>query len=89
MKKLNLKELKIYKDLSKIDFVVCDGTKEVANFIYNNSGGLANHALALKLYNSDGVVEINEEEEELLMESVNRLKPSVIDAINLKLNEPE
>lgn len=82
MKKINVTQAKIYKDLSKKDFAIFDIKNELANFIYNNTNGLKYHSFAMKLYNSNGIVEINEEEEELLNEIKSELKPCIIDAID-------
>lgn len=86
MKKLNLKELKFYTNLSKEEFVIYNIQQEISNFIYKNMIGIAFHAFALKIWNSDGVVEINEEEEKLLKEVMNYLKPFVIDALEEQLS---
>lgn len=103
--KINLKELKIYKDLSRREYttyengapvldrdgnrvpnyIVCDGAKQMANFIYNNMPGLPYHALSIKLYNANGPVVLNEEELNLFMQAVNMTTPKVIDAINERI----
>ena len=82
MKKINLTAVKIYKDLSKKEFVTADIREELSNFIYNNTNGIQYHALALKMYNSDGIIEIDENEEKLINEMKEGLKPCVIDAID-------
>lgn len=88
MKNLDLKNIKFYKDLSKKEFILFDASKELANFIYTNMTGIAYHALALKIWDSDGKVELDEEEEQLLWDVVNRyLKPCVIDAIKEQLQQ--
>lgn len=84
---LNLNELKVYKGLDKKDYVTCNGAKEIANFIYNNAAGLPYHALAIKLYNSEGIVQLDEEEEKLLVTAVNLAIPAVIDAISERIKE--
>lgn len=87
MKKIDLSKLKVYKDLSRTEYVFCDGTKEIANFIYLNGNGLKDLALALKLYDSNGPIELNKEEEELLIENVNKLSPCAIEAVNKRIEE--
>lgn len=87
MTTLNLNKLKIYKSLDKSDYVICDGAKEVANFIYNNMNGLPCHALAIKLYNSEGIVQLDQDEEKLLMDAVHSLTPAAIDAISERIKE--
>ena len=81
MKKINLKKLTVYGSIDKTNRMICDITKDLADYIYLNTNGIANHALALKIYNSEGTIEINEEEEELLKQDIQSLKPCVIDAI--------
>lgn len=87
MKILNLKELKLYTDLSRENALEYDGSKEIANFLYMNMTGLSYHALALKIWNSAGPVEIDESEEKLLREAMNYMKPFVIDALEEQLKE--
>ncbi len=87
MKILNLKELKLYTDLSREKSLKYDGSKEIANFLYMNMIGLSYHALALKIWNTSGPVEIDESEEKLLREAMNYMKPFVIDALEEQLKE--
>lgn len=84
---LNLNELKVYKSLDKKDYVICDGAKDIANFMYNNGAGLPYHALAIKLYNSGGIVQLDDEEEKLLVNAVNLAIPAVIDAVSERIRE--
>lgn len=105
MENINLTNLKVYKTMSKTDFmvddfgneiadsagnkiknfIVCNGAKQIANFIYSNMNGLAYLALSVKLYNSGETFDLNEEEKELFMTALGMVSPMVIDAINERI----
>jgi len=45
---------------------IIDATKDVAGMIYNRGTGLAAHALAIKIFNSGGEVDLDENEINLI-----------------------
>jgi len=80
--KINFKEIKIYKDIAKTKVAVVDIQEEVANDLYEKGQGIGFHALALKIYNADGEIELDDKEYELLMAYANQMcTPAVIDAL--------
>ena len=80
--KINFKEIKIYKDIAKTKVAVLDIQEEVANDLYEKGQGIGFHALALKIYNADGEIELDEKEYGLLMAYANQMcTPAVIDAL--------
>ena len=80
--KINFKEIKIYKDIAKTKVAVLDIQEEVANDLYEKGQGIGFHALALKIYNADGEVELDDKEYGLLMAYANQMcTPAVIDAL--------
>ena len=82
MVKINFKEIKIYKDIAKTKVAVLDIQEEVANDLYEKGQGIGFHALALKIYNADGEVELDEKEYGLLMAYANQMcTPAIIDAL--------
>ena len=66
--KINFEEIKIYTDIEHKTMVRLDMKKKIANDIYNHGQGIDFHALALKIYNSQGEIELSEEEYKLLMD---------------------
>lgn len=80
--KINFKEIKIYKDIAKTKVAVLDIQEEVANDLYEKGQGIGFHALALKIYNADGEIELDEKEYGLLMAYANQMcTPAIIDAL--------
>lgn len=56
--------------------------EEVANDLYEKGQGIGFHALALKIYNANGEIELDDKEYELLMAYANQMcTPAVIDAL--------
>jgi hypothetical protein len=88
MVKINFKEIKIYKDIAWTKYEVVDMQDEVANAMYEKGQGIKFHALALKIYNAKGEIELDEQEYGLLMAYANQMgTPAVIDAFNALKNK--
>lgn len=87
MKKINFEKLEVFTDITKTKKVEQDVKTEFANFIYKNAAGIEMHALALKIYNSEGETEYNEKECELIKAVSRSLAPFFIDAIDNKLKD--
>lgn len=64
--KINFKNFPVYTAIDKEAVVQRDIAFIVSNGIYTNIPGIQAHALALKIYNSDGEIELNEQEASLL-----------------------
>ena len=80
--KINFKEIKIYKDIPKTKIALVDIQEEVANDLYEKGQGIGFHALALKIYNADGEIMLDDKEYGLLMAYANQMcTPAVIDAL--------
>lgn len=88
MVKINFKEIKIYKDIAKTKSEVVDMQDEVANAMYEKGTGIKFHALALKIYNAKGEIELDEQEYGLLMAYAEQMgTPATIDAFRAIKNE--
>ena len=82
MVKINFEDIGIYTDIERKTMVRLDMKKKIANDLYNHGQGIAFHALALKIYNSQGEIELSEEEYNLLMDYVRQMgTPAAIDAL--------
>lgn len=81
MKKINFEKLELFTDIAKTNKVEKNVKNEIANYIYTNGSGIEMHALALKIYNSEGETEYNEKECELIRAASHSLAPFFIDAI--------
>lgn len=87
MKKINFKQIEI-TDISGLRKSKGDAREEFANLLYTGCNGIAAHALALKIYQSEGAVEITEAEETIIMSvAEQRCTPAFIDGIRKQLEE--
>jgi hypothetical protein len=86
MKKINFKEIDVYTDISKTKSVKGDARKEFANLLYTSCDGIDAHSLAFKIYESDGEIEITEQQEAIILRlAEQRCTPAFIDGIRKQL----
>lgn len=79
--KINFKKITVYKDIAKTKVEVIDMQDEVANALYEKGVGIGFHALALKVYNAQGEIELDDKEYGMLMAYANQMStPAIIDA---------
>ena len=90
MAKVNFKALQVKTSLKGDNIVTVDGAADIADIIYAQGRGIAAHALALKIYNSDGEVELTGDEAHIIEEIVGCVcAPYHIDAIMSQLKTEE
>lgn len=64
MKKLNLKELKVFTDYKRQNYETGDSREIIGNYLYNNvPWSEINESLIEKIRESDGIIEISSTEE--------------------------
>ena len=82
MKRINFKRFEIFTGIKRTTSLVSDIRKDLANMIYTRFVGLEAHALAYKIYGSEGELELNDEECKLLLAFVEQqASPSLIDSM--------
>ena len=81
MKKINFRNVVVYTDIQQTKKLVVDMHIDFANIIYQQGSGIQAHALAMKIYNSKGEEEYNDEECKLIMQYANLCNPFFIDAM--------
>lgn len=80
--KIDFEQFEVYSDLAKKNKVVLNVKEDFANVIYQRGQGIAFHALALKIWNSHGEEEYNENEYALMKRISEALfSPQFIDAL--------
>ena len=62
MKRINFERIEIFVDIDKTRCSVENYKKDFANIIYQLGRGIEAHALAFKIFNSNGEIEYNDEE---------------------------
>ena len=70
---INLRDFRMFTDSEHNNVEIQDKRKYLAESIYNECEDLVGHNLAMKMYNSEMLVEMNEEETELLLNHVKTL----------------
>lgn len=82
MKKINFERIELFSDVAHTECSVQNLKKDFANILYNLGTGLPCHALALKIYNSSGETEYDDEECALIRQYSEKCNPAFIDAVN-------
>ena len=66
MKKINFKEFQIQENLFSDTKTLIDLREGFSNVVYKNSQGIKGLDLALKIYKSDGEIEFNDDELQII-----------------------
>lgn len=90
MKKINFEKFPMFRDISRTKKRVVNLKFQLSDEIYSHGQGIAFHALAFKIYNAVGEVELNAGEVELLQTYVQTMgTPIMMDSLNDILNSQE
>ena len=85
--KLNFKQFSVPTGISRKNRQTGDARESFANMIYMNVNGIRAHALAMKIYNSEGEEEYSQEEVRLIREVAEKLcAPNFIDGLMEQLD---
>jgi len=80
--KIDFDRIEVFTDLERTRCTVASLRKPLANALYSQGTGLACHALALKLWNTEGLADISEDEAAIITRLVDSsCAPAVIDAV--------
>lgn len=86
MAKINFQQFRIPAGIDRSRYQTGDARESVANMLYLNVNGIRAHALALKIYRSEGETDFTEEEVRTLREvSDAYATPAFIDGLNEQL----
>lgn len=86
MAKLNFQQFRIPAGIDRSRYQTGDARESVANMLYLNVNGIRAHALALKIYRSEGETDFTEEEVRTLREVADTYAtPAFIDGLNEQL----
>lgn len=85
--KLNFQQFSIPTGISRKNRQTGDARESFANMLYLNVNGIRAHALAMKIYNSEGEESYSPEEVKLIKEVAEKLcAPNFIDGLMEQLN---
>ena len=83
MTKIDFQHFKVYASISRKAAHTVDAREGFADVIYNNVNGIRAHALAMKIYKSEGETEYTDEEVRLIRTVAEQLcVPGFIDGLN-------
>ncbi|RXE74719.1 hypothetical protein [Paramuribaculum intestinale] len=86
MAKINFQRFRIPAGIDRSRYQTGDARESVANMLYLNVNGIRAHALALKIYHSEGETDFTEEEVRTLSEvAATYATPAFIDGLNEQL----
>lgn len=78
---IDFSRIEIFTDVAHKNCSIADVRTQFADAIYNLGKGIEAHALALKIYNSDGPTDFNENEINLIERYSELCTPAFIDAM--------
>ena len=81
MAKINFSKLPCYTDIRKVEKREMDLKYDFSNQMYINGNGVAMGALAMKIYNSQGEEEYNEQECALMLQFSESLPPIFVESL--------
>lgn len=88
MKKINFKEFKIYLDITHEKSDTADVRKTLGDILYKSGNGIAGLDLAMRVFKSEGDVELSEEDLAAIQGVINNAcTPIFIDSFNGNLHE--
>lgn len=86
MKKVNFKEFKMYADIKHTKELVVDVREQLADLIYTQSRGIVAHNLAFRILNTEGDMDMNSAENDVINGVLNLCTPQFQDSFNHNVN---
>lgn len=86
---IDFKNFQMFTDISQTSSVTVDVRRDFADMIYKNANGIVAHDLALRIYRSEGPIEVNQEEKEFLYAFAQRGTPMFFDSFNANLKDEQ
>ena len=87
MKKVNFHKLNVRQSLADNTTREADISHSLADLIYTKMSGMAAHSLAHKLFETEGEVELSDEECAIILSAIDMFAlPYIIDAVHQTLN---
>ena len=83
MLKINFKEIEVKPTFKSTTKMKLDLRENFADLIYTNTSGMRAFKLSEKIYDSEGEIELDDDEEQILFDLINQIcTPQIIDAFN-------
>lgn len=87
MKNIDFKQFKFFTDITREKTSLVDVRKPLADTLYKNANGIVAHDLALRIYRSNGEIELEDSDVRLLRDLANILTPIFMDSLEENLKE--
>ena len=88
MAKINFKQFKLFTDITQQHSDTVDVSRAFADTLYKNGSGIVMHDLALRIFRSEGEMELTHEDVVTIQRAAERLcTPVFIDSIKANLVE--
>ena len=87
MRTVNFKQFRMFKDITQSETEEVDLRRDFSDLMYKNTNGVVSHDLALKIYRSEGDIELSDDEYRALIEFAAQGTPLFIDSINANIKE--
>lgn len=86
--KIDFKNFSIKKSLASTEFIKCDVRESFADVLYKGVNGIRAHALAMKIYKSDGPTDYTYEECTMIKRTAeNMCTPAFIDGLRAQISD--
>lgn len=66
MKTINFRQFAIFTDITRKNTATVDASRDVSEALYKGANGIMAHSLAIRIYESQGTIELSAEEEAFL-----------------------
>lgn len=86
---IDFKNFKMFTDIRQTETVTVDVRLDFSDMIYKNANGIVAHEIALRIYKSDGPVEISPEEKDFLQAFAQRGTPMFYDSFNANIKDEQ
>ena len=88
MKTINFERFEIYTSINHKEVIAQDCREGFANIVYLNGSGVACHALAMKIYKSEGATEYSDEELTLMKQFAENFgNLSLLDSFDMNIKD--
>ena len=85
MTHVNFKEFKIYTSIAQNETRTLDVREALSNGMYMSLQGIRAHDLALRIFRSEGDIEISDEDMAIIQEYAKNLTPVFMDSLQLNI----
>lgn len=88
MSKINFKQFKIFTDIAQTESRTVDVSRVFADTLYKNGTGIFVHDLALRIFRSEGEMELSKEEEQVICKAAAQFcTPLFIDSLGANFTD--